>query len=103
MAYEKQPMVKVFSLWEGRRTDESKARYWSCMIGGVKILMFRSKSTHPQAPMFDVFVTQLPPKGKYAGDRKVTSPDDKDEFDQETKPTEATPEPLPDGSETLPF
>lgn len=104
MPYERDPMVKVFSLWETRkkRDDGNEIRFWSGNSGGVRYLMFRSKSTHPQAPMFDVFVTKSRPKPKNdSGDRN--SPSDQEDYGTQAqeKPKDA-PAANP-GDDELPF
>jgi len=78
MPYEQNPMVRVFSLWENRKKkdDGTETRFWHCNIGGVKILMFRSKSNHPQAPMFDVCVTKGTPKPRGDDQPGARVPDD---------------------------
>ena len=78
MPYEQNPMVRIFSLWEHRKKkdDGTETRFWHCNIGQIRILMFRSKSNHPQAPMFDVFVTKGNPKPKGDDKPKTQVPDD---------------------------
>lgn len=107
MPYEKDPMVKMFSLWENRGKDGTK-RFWSGIVGGVKFLMFRSQSNHPQAPMFDVYVAPFRKDKKQAAgnapadadDYKVGTPGEKP---TEEKPQEAQAPAANPGDEELPF
>jgi hypothetical protein len=92
----KDPMVKLFSLWENKGKDGTK-RFWSGIMGGVKFLMFRCKSTHPQAPMFEVYVVP------FRKDKQRTASDDKDDYS--AKPQQAA-DPAPVATpedEELPF
>jgi len=97
----KDPMVKLFGLWENKSKDGTM-RYWSGIIGGVKILMYRCKSEHPQAPMFEVYVAPFRKKKD-----RTDKPADTDNYsatpnDQSTQ--EAAPAPAVNpGDEELPF
>lgn len=107
MAYEKSPMVKVFSLWETRkeREDGTKIRFWSGIVGGTKYLMFRSKSNHPQAPMFDVFITPFQ-RNKDRAQSTASPKDESDDFRAEPNDKPATQEAEAsdsDQNEELPF
>ena len=96
----KDPMVRVFSLWEHKSEDGTK-RFWSGIVGGVKYIMFRSNSNHPQAPMFDVYVA---PHRKRK-DTPARTADDNDDFRSTpagSTQAEAAPANNP-GDEELPF
>jgi len=95
----KDPMVKVFSLWEQRKKDGTM-RYWSGIVGGVKYLMYRSKSDHPQAPMFEVYVTPFRKKKDATGQAAA----DNDDYGATPKdqPAQDAPATQP-GDEKLPF
>ena len=82
MAFERSPMVKFFSLWETRKKndDGTEKRFWSGYSGGVRFIMFRCNSTHPQAPMFDVFITKNNPKPGQGGKDKDKPKADTDNY-----------------------
>lgn len=103
MPYEKNPMVRLFSLWEKRmkNDDGTESRYWTGIVGGVKYMMFRCKSNHPQAPMFDIYVAPYVKKQEATTDnpRKSDQDDYKPNATQETQ----SKEPPAQDNEEVPF
>ena len=52
----KTPMVKVAGLWLNTTRDGQK--YYSGTLGGLKVFLFKSKSDHPKAPTFNLFLAE---------------------------------------------
>jgi hypothetical protein len=99
------PMVKLLSLWENKSAGGK--RYWSTWLSsGVKVLMFRNKSDHPQAPTFDIFIAQESRKPKGSG--KSRAKEDTDDYSSQPQDTAKSDTPSEaeapaEGDEELPF
>jgi len=104
MPYEKSPMIRICSLWETRkkRDDGTEIRFWSGPMGQARVIMFRSKSTHAQAPMFDVYIT---PSKKKDTSKSTNTPKDNDDFKPDTaQPAEEqSPSEVNEQDKDLPF
>jgi hypothetical protein len=71
----KTPMVKLCGLWANKSHGGEK--YYSGFLGGVKVLMFRSKSDHPNAPTYNIFIAEKPQdEGGYRKKRRGDDDDD---------------------------
>lgn len=83
-------MIKVASLW--RNKDKDGNTFFSGSLGDLKILLFKSKSDHPQAPYFNMFLVEkerdYKRRGEDEGEEKTSrykakSPDGPDDFDDD--------------------
>ena len=53
-------MINLTGLW--RSETKNGREYWSGIMGGVKIIMFRNNSTNSKAPEFNLCIDQYQKK-----------------------------------------
>lgn len=81
-------LIKVGSLWVNKSAKGEK--YYSGNLGSMRLLLFRSKSDHPQAPTYNLFIAQRDEdkkgwkkRGEDEDEGQPTSRRDKDEDDDD--------------------